>query len=261
MHRLTLVAAATLLCSSAPLAAQTPPLYQIDREPRAVPNAFFTLTPYVGLRSPLLSDRTTTIVLPGAIPRAFELQSERRGGGIAGAEAELRFGAVGLVGAVAVSNPDQFLVTSQTSNGTIAQTRADGPSVYFARAGVSYRFTDPGDEEGMRRYRPAAYISVGPAVVRQDYDGGVLSLDDDDDTIDSWALAISLKGVQTLGTDRLAVHFGLDDFVTFWDQNDARQQRRLEQFLDVRPGTVLDANFDYDETHILLVHIGLSFRL
>lgn len=260
MHRLTVVAAATLLASASPLSAQTSPLYD-DPEPRSVPNAFFTLTPYVGLRSPLLSDRTTTIVLPGAIPRAFELQSERRGGGIAGAEAELRFGAVGLMGSLAVSNPDQFLVTTETPQGAITRTQAEGPSVYFARAGVSYRFADPGDEDGMRKYRPAAYIALGPAVVRQDFDGTALSVPGEDDTIDSWALAISLKGVQTLGTNRLAVHFGIDDYVTFWDQDDSRQQRRLERFLDLRPGTVLDANFDYDETHVILVHLGLSFRL
>jgi hypothetical protein len=260
MHRRTVVAAALLLSAAPPLAAQTPPLYESD-DPRPVPNAFLTITPYVGLRSPLLSDRTTTIVLPGAIPRMFELQSERRGGGIAGAEAELRFGSVGLVGSLAVSNPDQFLVTSQTDQGTITQTHADGPHVYFARAGISYRFADPGDEDGMRKYRPAAYIAIGPAVVRQDFDGGVLDLADEDNTVDSWALAISLKGVQTLGTDRLAVHFGIDDYVTFWDEDDAQQQRRLERFLDLRPGTVLDANFDYDETHVIMVHLGLSFRL
>jgi hypothetical protein len=259
MHRLTVVAAATLLVSTSPLSAQTPPLYESD-EPRTVPNAVLAITPYFGLRSPLLSDQRTTVVVPGDFPRAFDLQGQHAGGGIAGAEAELRFGAVGIVGSLAVSNPDKFLITSQTPQGAIAQMHADGPSVYFARAGISYRFPDPGSEDGMRKYRPAAFITIGPAVLREDYRDGPLALPNADNTIDNWALAISLKGVQTLGTNRLAVHFGIDDYVTFWDQDDAERQR-LERFLNLAPGTVIDAAFDYDETHIILVHLGLSLRL
>jgi hypothetical protein len=260
MHRLSVAAAATLLLATSPLAAQTPPLYSPDRAPRPVPNAFITITPYMGLRSPLVSDRQATVVLPGVIPMAFDLQAERRGGGIAGAEAELRFGAVGLVASLAVTNPDDILVTTETESGLISQTTVDGASVYFARAGISYRFPEPRDEDGLRKYRPAAFISIGPAIVREDYGDGMFALDDDDDTVDNWALAISIKGVQTLGTDRLAVHFGLDDYITYWDPDDA-EQRRLERFLNLQPGTVLGSDFDYDETHILLVHIGLSFRL
>jgi hypothetical protein len=259
MHRRTVVAAALLLSAAPPLAAQTSPLHESD-EPRTVPNAILAITPYFGLRSPLLSDRRTTVVVPGDFPRAFDLRGEHTGGGIAGAEAELRFGAVGIVGALAVSNPDKFLITSETPQGAIAQMHAEGPSVYFARAGISYRFPDPGDEDGMRKYRPAAYITIGPAVLREDYSDGALSLPDEDDTIDNWALAVSLKGVQTLGTNRLAVSFGIDDYVTFWDQDDA-ERRRLERFLNLAPGTVVDAAFDYDETHIIMVHLGLSFRL
>jgi hypothetical protein len=201
-------------------------------------------------------------VLPGLRPLAVDLTGERRGGGIGGAEAELRlFGPIGVVASLAASNPDQILVTSQTSTGAIAQVSTDGASVFFARAAISYRFAEPRDD-GMRKYRPAAFIAIGPAIVREDYSGdGLLSLgDDDDDIVDNWALAISLKGIQPLGTPRVALHFGLEDYVTFWNTRDA-EQRRLERFLDLQPGTVLNANFDYDETHILLVHIGLSFRL
>src|SRR5690606_15457963 len=115
-------------------------------------------------------------------PIAVDLTGERRGGGIAGAEAELRlFGPVGVVASVAASNPDQVLVTSETPSGAISQVSTDGASVFFARAGISYRFAEPEDKDGMRRYRPAAYIAIGPAIVREDYGGdGLLSLGDDD---------------------------------------------------------------------------------
>jgi hypothetical protein len=262
MHRHTLVAAAGLLLLTSPLAGQTPPLFATEREPRTVPNAILSITPYFGLRSPLVSDRQATVVLPGRHPIAVDLTGERRGGGIAGAEAELRFGPIGFVASLAASNPDPILVTSETPTGAISQVSTDGASVFFARAAISYRFAEPADEDAMRKYRPAAYIAIGPAIVREDYSGdGLLSLgDDDDDIVDNWALAISLKGIQPLGTRHVALHFGLEDYVTFWNTHDA-EQRRLERFLDLQPGTVLDANFDYDETHILIVHIGLSFRL
>lgn len=262
MHRHTLAAAAGLLLLSSPLAGQTPPLFSANREPEVVPNAVLSITPYFGLRSPLVSDRQATVVLPGRNPIAVDLTGERRGGGIAGAEAELRFGPIGFVASLAASNPDHVLVTSETPSGAISQVTTDGASVYFARAAISYRFAEPSDEDGMRRYRPAAFIAIGPAVVREDYSGdGLLSLgDDDDDIVDNWALAISLKGIQPLGSRHVALHFGIEDYVTFWNTDDA-EQRRLERFLDLQPGTVLNANFDYDETHIFLVHLGLSFRL
>jgi hypothetical protein len=262
MHRHTLVAAAGLLLLSSPLAGQTPPLFGSEREPPTVHNAVLSITPYFGLRSPLVSDRQATVVLPGRHPIAVDLTGERRGGGIAGAEAELRFGPIGFVASLAASNPDHVLVTSETPSGAISQVSTDGASVYLARAAISYRFAEPHDEDGMRKYRPAAYIAVGPAIVREDYSGdGLLSLgDDDDDIVDNWALAVSLKGIQPLGSRHVALHFGIEDYITFWNTDDA-ERARLERFLDLQPGTVLDANFNYDETHIFLVHIGLSFRL
>lgn len=259
-HRLA-VAAGLLLALPLTAAAQPDPYYASDRTPAPVPNALFTVTPYFGLRSPLVSQRRATVVLPGLVPVVVDLSGERVGGGIAGAEAELRlFGPIGIVGSFAASNPDGILVTTQTESGALSQVEVDGASVYFARAALSYRFPEPDDPDGLRKYRPAAYIAVGPALVREEYGEGVLSLGDSGDRVDNWALAISLKGVQPLGTPRIALHLGLEDYVTFWNPDDD-ERRRIEQFLSLQPGTVLNADFDYDETHIIMVHLGISFRL
>jgi hypothetical protein len=223
-----------------------------------LPQSRLSITPFVGGRSSFVDNRQVTLVLPGLVPLVVSFQG-RGGGGTAGAEMDFRlFGPVGISGAFAITNPDDLLVIAQAREGAITQFEVDGPRVWFARAGISYRLPEPPPQT--RDFHPAAYISVGPALVRQDYGGGTFDLPGSDNHVDSWAVNIAVKAVQRLGSPHLALHLGVEDYVTFWNPDDL-EQRRIERFLALQPGTVLNADFDYDRSHIFLFHVGLAFRL
>lgn len=223
-----------------------------------LPQSRLNITPFVGGRSPFVDNRQATLILPGLVPLVISFQGQG-GGGVAGAEMDLRlFGPVGVAGAFAFTNPDDLLVITQASEQALAQFEVDGPRVWFARAGISYRLPEP--PPATRGHHPAAYISVGPALVRQDYRGSVFALPEGDNQVDSWAVNIAFKAAQRLGSPHVALHLGVEDYVTFWNP-DELERRRIERFLDLQPGTVLNADFDYDRTHVVLLHIGLAFRL
>lgn len=229
-----------------------------DRAPVAMRQARLSITPLVGLRTPLLTARTTPVIVAGSlIPAAVSLQPQRGAGATAGAEVDLYLGGrAGVTGAFLYTNPDPIVLTTQPVQNIVSQLRINGPSVWFARAGVSYRLPEAEWIEGT--VLPAGYLMVGPALVRQDFTGSALRLGGEDDTLDSWAVHLGYRALFPIGSPNFAIQVTLEDYVPFW--NRAGEEERLERILTFEPGTVVSADFGYDRPHILMLNVGLALR-
>lgn len=265
MKRMILSVAAVLLAPLLPLPAPAqldpPEPYEADdTAPERVRNARISITPLIGWRVPIAQDRREALVVPGRLsPLAVELQTRHTGNGIAGLEAELRlFGPVGIAGALAYSNPDNRILVAETPQGALTQVAFRGASLWFARAGLSFRLPEPVPDR--RDYRPAAFLVVGPALVREDYGDASLALPDGRDRIDSWALHMGVMALFPIGAPGVYLRLGVENYATFWNPHDA-ERRRVEQAMQLQPGTLLNASLGANRTHVVMASFGLSLRL
>lgn len=226
----------------------------------SVSRARLSVTPFLGVRAPLVSNRRAAVVVTGrAHPTVVVFDAQQDGGGVAGLEAELRLvGPFAVAGALGFTNPDDMVTTIRSEGGVVTQTVLQGPSVWFARADLSYELPAPNPD--VRPYRPAAYLMLGPALLREDYGDGILSLGNDDDTIDNWAMHVGIKALMPMGSRGAVLYLSFEDYATFWNPRDDDQQR-LERLLSLEPGTVLSTGFDYNTTHVLMLNVGLALRL
>lgn len=248
-----LAAVVVALLSGVPARAQ-----EAEPRPARVEDARLSVTPLVGVRSALLSGRTTPVIVAGALrSTAVRLEPERGAGGVGGVEVELRLaGRLGATGALLFSNPDPFLLTTQAESRTVTQLRVSGPSLRVARAGLSYRLPDVDAEYA--HVLPAGYLLVGPARVRQDFRESVLELPGEE-PLDSWAVHLGYRALFPIGSPRLLLQASLEDYVPFWNRR--RERERVERILSLEPGTVLSADLGYDRHHVLMLHLGLALRL
>jgi hypothetical protein len=228
--------------------------------PSHVPEGRLSVTPFIGLRAPIAQDRREVVIVPGElIPLAVAVESRPAGGGVAGLEAELRLaGAVGVNAALAFSNPDNRILSAETPAGAFTQVSFRGPSLWFARAGLSIRL--PEETPDTRSYRPAAYLTLGPAVVREVYGDAALALPDRDDRLDSWALHMGVRAVMPIGMPGVFVLLAAENYATLWNPHDA-EGARVERAMQLQPGTLLNASLGANRTHVLMVSLGLSFRI
>lgn len=251
-----------LLISLLGLPALAPRLSaQEDPSPKILeaPRSRLVITPLLGARVPLLAERQERVVVPGELlPLPVLFETRGAGGGVAGVEAELRLiGPVGIAAAFAFTNPDELLLKVETPNRALLQVPYRGPSVWFSRVDLVYRLPDP--EPDKRSYRPAAYVSVGPARVREMFGDAVLALAGED-VVDSWALHMGAKAILPFGSRHVLFHVGLEDYATFWNPHDA-ERVRVERALRLQPGTLVDLSLGTNRTHVLMANIGLSFRM
>jgi hypothetical protein len=165
---------------------------------------------------------------------------------------------LGIAGAFAFTNPDEIIMKAETPNGNLVQVPFRGPSVTFARLGLSYRLPEPSPDN--RDYRPAAYLLMGPARVQESYGDAALSLPAQNQEIESWALHLGLKAVFPFGSPNVLLQVGLENYATFWNPSDAEAQR-LERALELQPGTLLDTSLGVNRTNVLMLNFGVSLRL
>jgi hypothetical protein len=131
-------------------------------------------------------------------------------------------------------------------------------SLWFARAGLSIRLPEPSPDT--RAHRPAAYLMLGPALVREQYGDGPFALPDQDDRLDSWALHMGAGAVVPVGMRGLFVLLAAENYATLWNPNDA-EMARVERAMQLQPGTLLNASLGANRTHLLMFSLGLSFRV
>jgi hypothetical protein len=238
-RRWTLALAGILALPGAAAAQSEPPMQ----------NSRVSITPFLGARVGYTATGQMSLSTPdGAFSAAYE--EDRAGAGATGAEIDVHaWGPISVVGSLAYSRAGRITVTEQTEQG-VSRGWTEGPTVWFAKAAVSVRLPEP--EQDTRRFRPVAFLSAGPALVREDYEENLFLPTGMTKPVDSWALNIGAKAVAPLWSPRIAFMLGLEDYITFW--NDGEWERRLT---DLYAGP---SDLDYQRSHILMLRTGMTFR-
>lgn len=247
--RFSVLALAGLLALPAAAAAQEPVPYG------QLPSARFAVTPFVGLRVPYSSGSAYLFTPDGG---QMVIDEERGGGPVVGAEVEARVrGPVSLLGSVGFSDAGSTDITLiSTENGARTPLRSDNPATWLARLAVAYRLPEPRPDH--RRFRPAGYVLAGPALVRTDFHDDDALGADLSGASNHWALNLGVHAATTLGSPRLALHFGLEDYLTFWDTDRVAARDAAAYGFLFGGGTVVDV--DYSASNLVMLRAGLSFR-
>lgn len=255
--RFGVLALAGVLALPAAAVAQNTGGFANPPSAQLVPYTRFAITPYIGLRAPYGSGEYFVTTESGD----QYLLDEDRGGGVAvGLNAEYRItGPLNLVAGVAYSAADEDELTVTTGGSTTATDvyLSDGPEMWFVKAGLQYRLPDPIPDN--RRFHPAAYITVAPSLVVTDF-AEIEGLDNDDVNGSSshFGLNLAVDAVSNIGSRGLALSFGLEDYITFWNQDDIRvRDEVLLGSLFQEPVTI---NYDSNSAHILVLRAGVSWR-
>jgi hypothetical protein len=254
--RFGVLALAGLLALPAVAAAQNEAGFAAEPPAELVPFTRFAITPWVGFRVPYGSGEYFVFTETGG--QQFQLDEDRGGGVAVGLDAAYQLrGPLNLVGGVAYSAADEDQLTVLQEDGTSKLYQADGPEIWFVKAGLQYRLPDPIPDN--RRFHPAAYVTVAPAMVFADYPD-VEGLDDDDVNGSSrnFALNLGVDAATNLGSRGLTLTFALEDYITFWDQD--RIRVRDEVLLgDLFEDDVI-LEYDTPASNILMLRAGVSWR-
>jgi hypothetical protein len=227
------------------------------REP--FPYARVTVTPLIAYRFPYVTRVEGTVYTATEVEFA-EFRERRGGGTVLGGELEVRIvGPLSVVGGVGFAEPADNLVS--TDGGP--EDRFVGPEVWYYSAGLSLRLPEPTPD--YRRFPLVASLSVAPALVREVPQRSPLPPDHPQFVPSPWsaishrAVNVGFKSTLLLGTRHLALQFGLNDFITFW--NDTELERQLEEAYR-QPPLFLNVIADYNQgvSHVLQGHVGISFR-
>jgi len=253
--RFGVLALAGLLALPAVAAAQTDGTFAAQPPANLVPFTRFAVTPWVGVRVGYGYGDYFAFTEGG---QQYRLDEERGSGMAAGLNAEFRLlGPLNLVGGVAYSagNEDELNVVSLADSARVSFV-SDGPEIWFVKAGVQYRLPDPVPDN--RRFHPAAYITVAPALIVVDY-ADIDGVDNEDvnGTTRNFGVNIGVDAVSNLGSRGLALSIALEDFVTFWDEERELRDQVLLGGLFEEPVTI---NYDASVSNILLLRAGLSWR-
>ena len=239
------LALAGLLALPAVASAQEP------LPPGQLPPARFSVTPFIGLRVPYTTGNAYLFVGEN---RSFIIDEDRGGAPLAGVEGEARLrGPVSLLGSVAFGNGGDHTIRLTSSEGDDQiPLIADTPDMWMGKLALAYRLPEPRPDN--RRFHPAGFISAGPALVRTSWADSDL----DGDGINHWGLNLGVHAATTIGSPRLALNIGLEDFLTFWNtERLAEHDATLygQYFEDAA-----DVDFDYSSSNLVVLRAGLSFR-
>lgn len=255
--RFGVLALAGLLALPTAAAAQNNGGFAAEPPTDLVPFTRFAVTPWVGVRVAYGTGDYFVFTEGGD---QFRLDEERGGGFAVGLNAEYQLtGPLNLVAGVGYSGADQDQVNvvdplTETGESFVI----DGPEVWFVKAGLQYRLPDPIPDN--RRFHPAAYITVAPSVVFADYPelSGFDGNDDVNGNSRHFGLNLGVDAVTNIGSRGLALSFGVEDYITFWDENRIRvRDQVLLGSLFEEPVTI---DYDFSSANILLVRAGLSWR-
>jgi hypothetical protein len=229
------------------------PTFAAAQESPTLPRARVSVTPFTGYRIGFTtSGRLTLSAGPDSVSGAFD--EERGGGTVVGAQLEIRaVGPVNLIGAVSYGRAGEIRITDPSTPQAGAE-RVSAPSVWLAKAGLAFRLPDPVPDS--RSFHPAAFVTVAPAVVREEFVPGFAG--QDAKPVNHFALSLGADVVTAIGAPWIALHIGVEDFITFWNTDE--RERRTEEFLFRQLQVPVNAEYTYDPSHIPLLRAGVSFR-
>jgi hypothetical protein len=228
------------------------------RDPAPKPR--FSLTPIVGYRLPYEATGEMALHFRNGSTSFLESREQRGGGMMMGAEAELRlFGPLGLVASFvhaesAENQVEQFIHADGLEMNWAGPTRS--PTVQFLKAGLVVFLPERSPE--LQRMPIAASLSVGPAVVREVQLPDAVPPDFPQaspvswDPVNHYAVAVGARVVLPLTSRLVALRFGADDYITFWNVRELNRQT-VERFGGA-------ADWSYGRYHLFVAHAGLSLR-
>lgn len=230
--------------------------FEAQRPSNLVPVTRFAVTPWVGFRVPYGAGES--VVYNPETTEQFSVHENRGGGWALGLNGEAQVsGPLSVVGSVAYSAADEDNVRFVAQDSTEFGFHIDGPEMVFLRAGVQYRLPDPVPDD--RRFHPAAFVTVAPAVVFMDYpDFEGLDADDVTGTSTQYALNLGFDAVTMLNSRGVALSIGVEDYLTFFDTGFA--QRRDQIVLGTYLEDDVTIDYDYSYSNVLLVRAGISWR-
>lgn len=229
------------------------PTFAAAQEVPTLPRARVSITPFTGYRIGFTaSGRLTLSAGADSVSGVFE--EERGGGAVVGAQLEFRaVGPVNLIGAVGYGRSGEIRVTDPSTPQAGAE-RVSAPGVWLAKAGLAFRLPDPVPDS--RSFHPAAFITVAPAVVREEFVPGFAGADAE--PVNHFALSLGADIVTAIGAPWIALHIGAEDFITFWSTDE--RELRTEEFLFRQLQVPVDSEYTYDPSHIPVLRVGVSFR-
>lgn len=253
--RLGVLALAGLLALPAAAAAQNDGGFASEPPADLVPYTRFAVTPWIGFRSPYGSGDYFVFTESGD---QFQLDEDRGGGAAIGLDAAYRVtGPLNVIAGFGYSGADENELTVLDEAGTVRRFQSDGPEVWFLKAGVQYRLPDPIPDN--RRYHPAAYVTVAPALVFTDYpDFEGFDNDDVNGSARHFALNIGFDAAANLGSRGLTLTFTVEDYLTFVDED--RVRVRDEVLLGDLFEEPVVIEYDRSTNNIVLLRAGLSWR-
>ena len=133
----------------------------------------------------------------------------------------------------------------------------NGSRFLALRAGASYVLSQRDSEMALRRL--SGSVHVAPFYLRE-MPRAEIGFDDSAvfQGSDHFGLSVGATGELPFATDRLALQVGVDDFITFWN-DDALARLPAAFFDDEATGTV--SRVESDVSHQWLVRAGISIRL
>lgn len=253
MNRCAL-ALAGLLALPVHAAAQNEGVHTTEPHPQQLPYSRFAVTPFAGVRLPFTTGDFHVFTEDG---REYIVQQEREGSYLVGVNAEARLTrALGLIGGVAYSGAAQDVSVFQPALDGDEDFQIDGPTFWFAKAGVSWRLPDPARDS--RRFHPSALITVAPAVVVTRY-ADVEGFPSLSRTKTQFAINVGADAMTRLGRGNWALTLGMEDYMTFWNEDDL-VEREATVWNFVAEDEIAGVDFDYSTSHILMVRLGVSYR-
>ncbi|HST61440.1 MAG TPA: hypothetical protein VLK84_22230 [Longimicrobium sp.] len=256
--RFGVLALAGLLVLPAVAHAQNDETFAAQPPADLVPFSRFAITPWVGVRVGYGSGDYYAITENGD---QFLVDEDRGGASAVGLNAEYQLtGPLNLVAGAAYSGADEDDLNLTTVTGGTSTTTsfvANGPQMWFFKAGLQYRLPDPIPDN--RRFHPAAYVTVAPSMVLMDHPD-IEGLDNDDVTGSSrhFGLNLGVDAVTNIGSRGLALSLGFEDYLTFWNQDRLRLRDEVLVGGIVEEPVVID--YDASTANILMLRLGLSWR-
>jgi hypothetical protein len=253
MNRCVL-ALAGLLALPVCAAAQTGGgVYTTEPHPQQLPQSRFGITPFVGARLPFSTGAYYVFTEDGG---QFRVDQDREGGYALGLNAEARLNrTLGLIAGIAYTGAAQDISQVTSSSGNADSLQIDGPTFWFAKAGVSVRLPDP--VRDTRRFHPSALITVAPALVITNY-ADVDGFPELSESSAHFALNLGADAMARLGRGNWAITLGLEDYITFWNE-DKIIDRESFIWREISEGEV-DLDLDYGTSNIFLLRFGVSYR-
>ena len=237
-------------------AAQDRSLLTGEPPPERLPEARFSITPYVGARVPFTSGDAVLVDNEG---NTFLLAYQRGGGPMAGVDVTAHVaGPIHfLLGGAFSAGRQDVLRLADASGDSLDERTTDGPSYWFARAGLQVRLADPTPDN--RRFHPSALITVAPALVGTHWGttNGFSAAANKGST--SFALNLGADAAARIGrSDRWSFLVGVQDYLAFWNTDDFRARDTAVGEALLGGPVVID--YDYSTSNILTARFGVSYR-